>query len=672
MAREWRNDSRNRSNQRFGTVDGEGGNLPDRSALFGDKHEYLLLRADEFELGDGNPLGYRACFDFLAGLPRNRIWTGYYFDYDVTMMCRGLPEERARRLFDPTLRIRGNSEFSFGHIEVDDTWEIGYIPHKEFKVRRKGMDYFIVVSDTGTFFQTSFVRTLDKWDIGTEEERASIAKDKARRADFRELTQETRDYNALECILHNQTMEQFRSVCVQVGYVPKKWQGPGHLASAMLSKHGVPKRDEIPIMGNWKFRDLANAAYYGGRAETTVVGHVGGPVYQWDINGAYVDALRHLPCLIHGSWKFVKARPAPGKLYVANVQFSHEPGRLLYNLPVRKQDGNIFFPRFGTGHYWSWELHAAELAGTKFQFLNGWVYEKHCVCKPFDWIGEYYQERLRLGKSGKGTVLKLGGNSIYGKIAQSVGYAPWANPVWAGLITAYCRSAIISAYRDNPDDVLMIMTDGIFMRHKPNVMVNRISQQLGDWELKEHAYLFVVQPGIYFLPDSVKTRGVPLGRIQAVQDVFKERFEKFSRDMQMPEPVPIPVDNFLTMRQALARRKWHLAGTWEHTTRDISYDWTNKRQGSGLLREKETGVLRTIPQDSDLSVESMPYDRIIGGSMQISPFARYSDPGLEERINAEEQPDWNEPLFRSESLPQYTIVIQSLYSGGIPTRNHVL
>lgn len=647
MAREWANDSRNKANQQFGTVDGEGGNIPDESLLFGTKHAYMLLRGDEYEITNRGGLSYQQCFDFLASLPRNRIWTGFFFDYDVTMMCRGLPEERARRLFDPTLRKRAGSDFSFASIDIDDLWEIGYIPHKEFKVRRKDQDYFTVISDTGSFFQTSFVRTLDKWQIGTEEEREWIAKEKAMRADFTELSEETKAYNMLECILHNQLMEQFRQVCREVGYVPKKWQGPGHLASAMLAKHGVPKREDIPIMQNWKFRELANAAYYGGRAETTVVGNVPGPIYQWDINGAYVAALRKLPCLIHGSWKYIRTRPALGSdIWVGNVEFNHNGGRLLYNLPVRKQDGNIFFPRFGTGHYWSWELLAAEKAGTQFRYINGWVYEKHCSCNAFNWIDAYYAERLRLGKSGKGIVLKLGGNSIYGKIAQSIGYAPWANPVWAGLITAWCRATIINAYRDNPDDVLMIMTDGLFTRHKPGLS---ISTKLGEWELKTHDSLFVVQPGIYFLPDSVKTRGVPLGRIQAVQGEFREAYERFARDLTVPPPIPIPVSNFLTMRQALMRRKWHLAGTWEHTTRDISFDWTNKRQGSGLLRESLTGVMRTLPMDSDVSVISVPYDRVIGGNMNVSPFEKYRDPGLLDRVNSDEQPDWNEPLIGEQS-----------------------
>jgi hypothetical protein len=633
MSREWINDPRNPRNKPFGTIDGEGGNIDDPDALFGEVHTYQLLRADEFQIGSKS-LRYPECFDFVADLPRSRIWTGFFFDYDVTMMCKSLSEERARRLFDPTLRIRTGSDFSFGSIDIDDRWEIGYMPHKEFKVRRKGQSSFSVINDTGTFFQTSFVNTLKKWNIGTPEEQEMIIRGKSMRGDFHEMDKEIEAYNTLECILHNQLMEQFRQV----------W--PGHLASAMLTAHGVPKRDEIPIMRNMDFRRIANAGYYGGRAESTVVGTVPGPVYQWDINGAYVSALRYLPCLLHGSWKLVSSRPARGTIWIGDISFGHNRDRLVYNLPVRKKDGNIFFPKYGSGHYWSWEVEAAENAGSEIQYSTGWVYESHCKCRPFAWIDDYYQERLRLGKSGKGLVLKLGGNSIYGKMAQSIGYAPWANPVWAGLITAYCRATIINAYRNNPDDVLMIMTDGLFMRTKPNLPVSKV---LGEWELTTHDSIFVVQPGIYFLPDSVKTRGVPLGRIQAVQNTFREAFADFSTTMRVPQPIPIPVDNFLTMRQALARRKWHLAGTWEHTTRDISYDWSNKRNPGNLLREPG-GVIRTVPQESSVSVQSFPYDRIIGGQMNISPFDNHRDPGLIQKTDESEQPDWNEPLIVTDPL----------------------
>jgi len=640
----------------FATVDGEGGNVPDSTTLFGTKHEYLMLRADSQVLNLNRPLHYRDCFDFLSGLSRHYIWTGFAFDYDVTMMCRGLSEERARRLYDPTERLRKDDpSLAFPTIDIDNTWRIGYLPHKEFKVARideispgSHQPQYTTISDTFGFFQSSFVKTLEKWNIGTPDQKEQIQKGKNLRAEFGEMTQEIIDYNALECVLHDELMEKFREICREVGYVPRRWQGAGQLATAMLQAHGVPKRDDIPAMQNERFRALANAAYYGGRAETTAVGHVPGPVFQCDINGAYVAALQTLPCLIHGTWTYVRTQPPPGKLWVGHLSFHHGQDRILNNLPVRSKNGTIFFPQKGTGYYWSPEVASACRFGTQIQFHSGWVYSSKCDCKPFDWIPGYYAKRLRLGKSDRGTVLKLGGNSIYGKIAQSIGRAPWANPVWAGLITAWCRAQIIEAYGAHPEDTFMIMTDGIFMATMPKHIV--ASTTLGGWEVKKHDHLFIIQPGLYFLPEDIKTRGVPHGRIVDLQDEFRERADEFNRTMRMPKPVSVPVENFITMRQALARRKWHIAGTWEKTSKAISFDWSSKRLETGVLREKGTGIIRTLPIVSSVDIASVPYSKIIGGGIgdqiQKSPFERNElEPSLDEKERIDEQPDWVQPLF---------------------------
>lgn len=642
------------SQRKFGTIDGEGGNIPDPNTLFGDKHEYLLLRADEFKLYTGSPLSYRECFDFLASLPRTRIWTGFFFDYDVTMMCKGLTPERARRLFDPIERKAGTktksgAERAHWGVDIDDTWRVEYIPHKSFSVgftqQATQNRVYTTVSDTSGFFQTSFLETIKKWGIGTHEQQEDIRKGKASRAEFAEMDQEIEEYNILECQLHNELMSKVRDVCIDVGYVPTRWQGAGSLASVILAKHGVPKREDIPAMQNERFRALANAAYYGGRAETTAAGPIPGPIYQYDINGAYVAALTKLPCLIHGSWKFVKEQPPPGSLWVGEISFGHNPqGKMLYNLPVRRPNGTIFFPQFGGGYYWSWEVATAHKYGTGFRFLQGWVYEKHCECQPFSWIHEIYAQRLRLGKSDKGVILKLGTNSIYGKIAQSIGDAPYANPIWAGLITAWCRSQIIKAYGHNSEDCYMIMTDGIFMRKPLDLEVSR---QLGAWELKTHDHMFIVQPGLYFLPNDFKTRGVRKSEFVKLAPVFLENFEKAMQDNTFPKSVPVPVRNFITMRQALARNKWDIAGTWHDDTKEIGFQWSTKRHFPSRAIETYGGadIMRHMPIKSSHDVQSTPYGKIIGGGVLESRFVKYTDPSLEFAEDQQEQPDWAIPLL---------------------------
>jgi hypothetical protein len=67
------------------------------------------------------------------------------------------------------------------------------------------------------FFQCSFVDAISKWNIGSEEERAIIVENKNRRADFSRLTDEIKEYCALECRLLAMLMEKFRETCMAFG-----------------------------------------------------------------------------------------------------------------------------------------------------------------------------------------------------------------------------------------------------------------------------------------------------------------------------------------------------------------------------------------------------------------------------------------------------------------------
>lgn len=634
-----------RANAEFRAVDGEGGNVAEPGTLFGLRHQYLSLRVGPELLETGNPLLWEECLGFLADQDPHYIYVAYFFDYDVTMIIRTFPEERAKRLLNRHLRMDKNGNclpLDIGDFQVD------YLQHKEFKVRRKGTRHWMIINDVGQFFQSSFLKTLEKWNIGTPDEREMIRRGKSMRAEFAGHTEEIAAYNALECVLLEQLMTEFRSVCEDTGYVPNKWQGPGNLASAMLKRHGIPRRDDIPILRNNEFRALAQEAYYGGRFETTAAGPVSGPVFQYDINGAYVAALRTLPCLTHGSWKHTDTQPRDG-LWFGAVHFNHPSGdeSYLYNLPVRLANGNIFYPREGNGVYWSEELSAASKHDTDVAFKHGWVYENHCECRWFGFVDDYYAERLRLGKSAKGYVLKLAGNSIYGKLAQSIGYAPWANPAWAGIITASCRAQIVEGYSQSPRGTYMIATDGLFTDRKLDLPVSR---ELGEWEETVHPNgIFIVQPGIYFAGDEPKSRGVERGVINTMRSQFEGQWTKFEDSRGLDYTVDVPVTNFITARQAVARNKWKLAGTWETTERAISYYWGTKRK-SGIAWHDGTN-LRTIPHNGAPDLQSVPYARTIGGGLVVPDEERYSDLGLVEAARMEAQPDWVEPLFTApESL----------------------
>lgn len=642
--------AKNAAIRAFRAVDGEGGNVPELVRVMGEmqavgnRHQYLSLRAGDRLLETGKPLSWEECFRFLCDLPRYCIPVAYFFDYDVTMMIRTLPQEVAVRLLERHKRSDGH-----GHVTPvkHGGFEFDYLPHKEFKVRPAGRSWWSVVSDTGSFFQMSFLKTLQKWNIGTPEEQEMIRRGKEMRADFAETDEEIRAYNALECLLLEQLMTEFRNVCEDIGYLPGKWQGPGNLAAAMLKTHNVPTHDDIPIMSNHTFRMLAQESYYGGRFEITCTGHISQAVYQYDINSAYPYIIRSLPCLIHGSWKRVKSMPESG-LWFGAVKFTTNSNTLC-NLPVRLKNGNIRYPRNGAGVYWSDELEAAQRAGTVItEFREGYVYEKHCDCKPFAFIDDVYRKRIEVGKGNKGYALKLAINSLYGKMAQSIGAAPWANPVYASLITSGCRAMIIDAYQEDPGACVMIATDGIFMT-KPVTTVREHETDLGAWEMTRHDNgIFIVQPGIYFLNDDAKTRGVEHVRIASMRPEFEDALRKFIESRGVDHKVTVEVTNFITARQAITWRKWHLAGTWDKTTRQIGFDWSSKREPY-RVSISDDGMIRTYPYEGSQDEWSVPYSRVIGGNtiMSMTPEEAEGDesPGLAERSRQESQPDWLERMF---------------------------
>ena len=62
------------------------------------------------------------------------------------------------------------------------------------------------------------------------------------RDEFLQLTDAIIGYCKLECRYLAMLMTEFREVCTAAGILPKQWSGAGWLASALLDKHGIPKR----------------------------------------------------------------------------------------------------------------------------------------------------------------------------------------------------------------------------------------------------------------------------------------------------------------------------------------------------------------------------------------------------------------------------------------------
>jgi hypothetical protein len=621
----------------FVGVDGEGGNVPDEQmTLFGPskvRHEYMLLRAGDKVLETGKPLTWYECFDFLAGLPQPAQYVAYFFDYDVTMMIRQLTPERLRRLLRrdrPRMKNGDLLPLDVGPFQID------YLPGKEFKVR-KGDGPWTVVQDVGSFYQSSFLSSLDKWEIGTPEERQQVREGKAQRSEFGEMTDDIRFYNALEVRLLERLMGAFRDVCKQLGYLPSRWEGPGLLATAAFRKHQIPRTRELPVVGNGELMRFARSAYYGGRFEIGACGPTP-PADQWDINSAYPHFIRQLPCLVHGEWRKLMPEPCQpwSDLYVSKISFRSIEDAHYYGFPVRDKAGAIRFPASGIGWYWSPEIKSVASGGKQsIQFHETWQYYQACDCQPFRFVEGLYNARRRLGKDAIGFVLKLVLNSFYGKMAQSVGTPAYANPIWAGLIPAYTRAALHDVIRSVADDrdVYMLATDGVFCRS--GTVDLPVSVELGGWSKTEHpAGMFLIQPGIYFTDNDLsvpKTRGVPQRAIVEHHDEFVDAFGQVlaSEDGKAGE-VTLTLPTFLGAKTCLHRDNLSMAGMWVDEPRRVSFDWSSKRDVPCASVPFLMG-----PYRGSEMVETVPYDRLMG----VSPEAAIME-AL--RVLDAEQPDWSQ------------------------------
>jgi hypothetical protein len=278
-------------------------------------------------------------------------------------------------------------------------------------------------------------------------------------------------------------------------------------------------------------------------------------------------------------------------------------------LPIRSPQGGLSWPREGNGIYWSPEIRSAERLGATIERHAGWLYERCCDCRPLAWVEEGYRQRQKLGGK-RGKILKLGLNALYGKQVQRVGVGTYQNIVYGGLITAGTRARINNAIAAwEPRDrkrVLMIATDGIFTQGK-RLPVN-VGDGLGQWELRRHPHLFIVQPGLYWGDRQVKSRGMSHKLFAPYTMEFEEVFARWAESCgrTAPPKVAVTARLFIGLRLAAARGKPETAGEWKDVTRKICFDWSNKR-GVMHFTASRLGVrLDALPGSP--SLHSQAYD----------------------------------------------------------------
>lgn len=234
---------------------------------------------------------------------------------------------------------------------------------------------------------------------------------------------------------------------------------------------------------------------------------------------------------------------------------------------------SIYYPMRGEGWYHACEVQAAALLfGSAIEVLEGWELVTKNGELPFSFVPDLYAVRARWQRAGNPAQkpLKLGLNSLYGKLAQGYGHnrrPRWQSYFWAGEITARTRASMLRA-AISATKPIMIATDGIYAQKFGSL---RRGTSLGDFEHKRLDRLFAAQPGVYYARDAE-------GR------EFSKSRGFFARDIDYGELARVWKDEgvegvyrytpksarFIGLGSALARGKMNLWCTWETSDRTIN------------------------------------------------------------------------------------------------------
>jgi hypothetical protein len=555
--------------------DGEGGD-----------GEYWLFGCSDGDYVQGRGLSTYECFSLLlrkALQYPDRIHIAFGFNYDVTMLTVSLPDDKLRTLKD-------THHCSWGR------WHLEWMPNKWFWLYDWRDKVGIRIYDGMTFFQTSFVKACEMV-LGAEDERLEVVRiGKAGRDTFEySEIDEIRSYMFSELSLSDSLFERLRDNFTAAGIKPRGWYGPGAIASALLSREHVRGHlsRELPD----EVLSASAYAYFGGRFESYYTGRYQGTVFSYDIRSAYPHALRLIPSLASGRFRHTTSVDRVDDFAMYKVRYDYRGpslGKLGFPhpFPYRDQRNRVFYPPHVEGWYWGVEVKAAlKHFPDAISISEGWVYEAHgdTVEYPFQFVDSLYQQRAEWKRQGNGAQLaaKLALNSLYGKLAQRVGWdqekrrpPTWHQLEYAGFITATCRAMIYSAMMQAPADIIAVETDGIYSRVPLDLPQG---QELGQWEATRYSEIIYVQSGVYWtvgedgVVNQAKVRGFGSGSFS---------YDDALRAVECLEPLSGSTHRFGALSGYIGKPQLR---TWMDTDRVAQWGGGGKRAHARNLCHKCNG-----------------------------------------------------------------------------------
>lgn len=523
----------------FVGVDGEGmGRRP---------HVYTYLAAvcetGRFTRSIEHPTTAQA-LKFLLDIPKKFTVVGFAFQYDLTKILADLPDELLYQLMRPETREYWSYR-SMRRAHRPVVWRGFTLDFQAGRFSVKKGSRTTVVWDVFKFFATKFTSALEAWNIQTDLEHMKRMKDTRHSFETAD-PEEIQAYCREECKCLAQLAQSLYQAHVAAGLRLKGFYGAGSTGAAMLEVLDVlDQRDDGPDA----MRESLARGFFGGRFENSITGVITKPVWSYDISSAYPYQCTRLPCLRCGRWKYTRSETTALRSRAALIHTIVDiDERYPWGpFPFRTSKGEICYPHACETHVWRDEYVAGKkLCGDGVTFVGAWYLSGQCKCgrpHPFEGIAHYYRERVRIGKEGKGLAIKLGVNSCYGKLAQSIGTPKYQSWVWAGMITSGTRGMLLDAIRacKDPASMLMVATDGIYCLErlelpKPwDTGTYDLAKPLGGWEEKGYpGGIVAARPGVYFPRNptddqlnELRARGIGKGVMAkywgAVTDALLER-----------------------------------------------------------------------------------------------------------------------------------------------------
>lgn len=535
------------------------------------KHVYnLLANSNHAHILNNEGLSTESIFNFFFTHSNpNAINVIFGGSYDVNMLLGDLERNQIETLWQ-----KGSCYYK--------EYKIIYNHRKKFTLHRyypgtTKHDEFILWDVLG-YFQCTFVTACRKWlgDLPILDE-VEAMKHKRSTFEAKDIDQVLR-YCYSECDLLRQLTLSLFDAMDEGEIALSRYDGAGSIAAALLRKYKTEQHRGEPTE---EAKRWAQFAYSGGWIEAMMIGNQENtPIYRNDINSAYPSAAMSLPSYNGATWtKSQKWNGVPSSLVRVAWNFKEAP---FYPLFYREPDGSILHPKRGEGIYFGCEIeNLVKFHPKEFEVIEALNVELSNDDKPFDFIAEVYKLRLLYKSMGSmaSEALKLGMNSVYGKLAQQAGYRNGRIPtyhhlLWAGEITSLTRAKLYCAARERPGSVIAFATDAIISTEQFDL---QYGAGLGEWTPELFNGITIVQPGVYFLQGEISDSN-PTGWFDKYRGFDKGailRTGVVSAWANGDDNYTAYLTRFVTMGSALARkpddfhRYWRTWAEQEPRTLDI-------------------------------------------------------------------------------------------------------